>query len=140
MGPIQTYHLSDPLDSTSDLIFPCLILYPLEYQSDVIAEFPLSTSVNDQLSVVLEQPPVWDTRGEYKLHNVQVWLEHEVGARDRGRGLAKIDKENALGEQLKGKNLDEGILALSIVPVGKANVWIQAWRKSLKTGSLDFDA
>jgi len=63
-------------------------------------------------------------------------MEHEVGARALGRGLLKLDKDKPVEEQLKGKNLDDGILAICVVPTSRANEFMQSWRKSLKTGSF----
>src|SRR5208282_3848107 len=87
LGPIQPYHLSDPTNPQSDLCFPTILLYPLSSQTNLIAEFPLSSTLHDQLSIVLEESPAWDTKHEYKVDNVECYMEIQ---KEKGLGLIKI--------------------------------------------------
>jgi hypothetical protein len=127
LGPISSYHLSDPLDGQSDLLFPTILLYPLSSQTDIIAEFPLSSTLNEQLSTVLEESPPWDTKCEYTVNNVECFMEIEKDA--GGRGLIKIGNGLGLDKALKGRTVLDGIIRILVVPKDKVQEWILEWKK-----------
>jgi hypothetical protein len=129
LGPIDPFHLSDPLNPNSDLCFPTILLYPLSSQSDIIAEFSLSTTLNDQLALVLEQCPPWDTKGEYTLDNIECFMEFE---KQDGMGLIKIGKATTMLKAIKGRTIQDGILRILIIPKNKVNEWISEWKKKVR--------
>lgn len=128
LGPIPSYHLSDPIDPTSDLIFPAILLYPLTSQTDLIAEFLLSLTLGEQLESVLEQPPNWDVQGEYKTDNVECVMEIEKEG--GGRGLIKVGKTLTLEKVLKGRVVHDGIVRIFVLPKSKLSAWISEWKKN----------
>jgi tetratricopeptide repeat protein 4 len=126
LGPIPTYHLSDPINPTSDLIFPTIFLYPLTAQTDLIAEFPLSSTLHGQLSVVLEDHPTWDTSREYSLTTVECLME--IDKDDGARGLIKIPKSTPLSKAVNNRVIHDGILRIFILPKSKVVEWITEWK------------
>ena len=126
LGPIEPYHLSDPMDCTSELCFPTIILYPLTSQSDLIAEFPLSSTVHEQLSIVLEEPPHWDTQREYRIDDVECYMEIE---KQNGLGLIKIGKFTPLENAVKSRVIHDGIIRLFLLPQKKSHLWITQWKQ-----------
>ena len=126
LGPISQYHLSDPMDSQSDLCFPTILLYPLVSQSDFIAELPLSSTLADQLSYVLEESPAWDIQHEYTMDNVDCFMEIE---KDTGRGLIKIGQQANLEKALNGKIIFDGIIRIFVIPKSKVQEWLSEWKK-----------
>jgi Cns1/TTC4 Wheel domain len=126
LGPISPYHLSDSMDVNSDLCFPTILLYPLSSQTDLIAEFPLSSTLTQQLSIVLEDSPSWDVQREYTVDNVDCFMEIE---KDTGHGLIKIGKSIMMEKVLKGRIILDGIIRIFVVPKMKAQEWITEWKK-----------
>jgi len=103
-------------------------LYPLPAQTDLIAAFPLSSTLHDQLAVVLESPPAWDVLGEYTLDNVECFMEIE---RTTGlRGLIKVGKEMNFERVLKGRVVLDGIVRIFVLPKDKSEQWITDWKRS----------
>jgi Cns1/TTC4 Wheel domain len=127
LGPIESFHLSDPLNAQSDLCFPAILLYPLSSQTDLIAEFFLSTTVTDQLTAILEQPPPWDVKGEYNVDNVECFMEIE---KEEGMGLIKIGKEIPMINVVKGRIILDGIIRILIIPKDKVQQWISEWKRN----------
>jgi Cns1/TTC4 Wheel domain len=127
LGPIEPYHLTDPLDPQSDLLFPTIFLYPLPAQSDLIAQLPLRTTLNDHLAVVLESPPAWDTAGEYTPETVECFMEIE---KERGRGLIKVGKGTSFEKVLKGRVVLDGIIRIFVLPKTKSQEWIAEWKRN----------
>jgi hypothetical protein len=114
------------MDSNSDLRFPTILLYPLTSQSDLIAELPLSSTLHDQLSAVLEESPAWDVHHEYTLDNVECYMEIE---KETGRGLIKIGKEATMEKAVKGRIILDGIIRILIIPKPKVKDWISQWKQ-----------
>jgi hypothetical protein len=126
LGPIQSYHLADSLDPHSDLCFPSILLYPLSSQTDLIAEFPLSSTLNEQLSTVLEEAPAWDVLHEYTVDEVECFMEIE---KETGRGLVKIGKGVTMEKALKGRTIVDGILRILVIPKNRVGTWVEDWKK-----------
>jgi hypothetical protein len=116
------------MDVQSDLCFPTIFLYPLSSQTDLIAEFPLSSTLNDQMSIVLEEPPAWDLQHEYTINNVDCFME--VKKDTGGHGLVKIGKSIIMEKALKGRLIHDGILRIFVLPKQKVQTWIAEWKKS----------
>jgi len=125
LGPIQPHHLSDPTNPQSDLCFPTILLYPLSSQTDLIAEFPLSSTLHDQLSIVLEESPAWDTKHEYIVDNVECYMEIQ---KEKGLGLIKIGKSTPLEKAVKSRTIHDGILRIFILPHNQSHSWITQWK------------
>ena len=61
------------------LNWPVMFLYPETQQSDLIAAFNENSLLQDQLEVVLSDPPAWDTEGKYTKGRIRaaVYMEGE---------------------------------------------------------------
>jgi hypothetical protein len=111
----------------SDLVFPTVLLYPIPAQSDLIAGLPLSSTLAEQLAVVLDPSPVWDAAGEYTVDNVECYMEIE---KEKGRGLVKVGKEVTFQSALRGRVVLDGIVRLFVLPRGKSQHWIAEWKRN----------
>lgn len=129
LGPIQQYHFSDPANPQSDLCFPTILLYPLSSQTDLIAEFPLSSTLNEQLSIVLEESPAWDVNHEYTVDKVDCFMEIE---KETGLGLIKIRKSTPLEKAVKSRAIHDGIIRIFILPQNQSQLWITQWKNQNK--------
>ena len=117
--PDSTIALTTPLDPTSTLTFPTLLLYPLHAQTDFIQAFAEDTCLADHLSYILPLP--WDEAGEYaSLAGVECYIETKEG------GLVKAGKKVGLGTLLgsgKVEVVDE-LVRVNVVPKARAGEWI----------------
>jgi hypothetical protein len=91
----------------------------------MIAEFPLSSNLNEQLSMVLEESPQWDRRKEYTADNVECFMEVEKAT---GRGLIKVGKAAPLEKALKGRTIFDGIVRIFVIPKAKVTDWVNEWK------------
>ncbi|WEW62003.1 HSP70/90 co-chaperone [Emydomyces testavorans] len=114
-------HLSpDPLSPQSTLVVPCVLLYPLHGQSDLIKGFAETQCLRDHLEYILPVP--WDEAGEYgAVEKVDCFMETVAG------GLVKVGKGVSLLEVLsEGKvEIVDGLVRINVVPVGKSKMWIE---------------
>jgi hypothetical protein len=85
----------------------------------------LSSSLVEQLSVVLENAPEWDTQREYTVDNVDCFMEIE---KDMGRGLIKISPKINMEKALKGRIIHDGIIRIFVLPKAKCQDWIAEWK------------
>ena len=126
LGPIRPYHLSDDTDGHRDLMFPTILLYPRTSQTDIIVKFPISSTLNEQLSDVLEEAPRWDLWKEYTVDNVECFMEVEKAT---GKGLIKVGKAAPLEKALKGRTILDGIVWIFVVPKVKVMDWVTEWKQ-----------
>ena len=101
------------LDVHGNLVFPVVLLYPIHNQSDFIAEFNELDSVQDHLNIVFERQAPWDTRHEYRIGELNVYLflnnvYHQVDVSDALENIS-INKEF---------QVVDGVVCLYIVPKG----------------------
>ena len=112
-------HLSpDKLSPKSMLVFPVVLLYPMHSQSDFIKAFAEKDKIVDHLSYILPLP--WDTGKEYKLNDVECYMDTPNG------GLIKVGKKLSLLNVLaKGKTIVmDGLVSIHVVPAKLAGQWI----------------
>jgi hypothetical protein len=116
--------LGDPLDASSTLSVPTVLLYPLHLQSDFIAKLSEHTSLTEQLSYILPLP--WDGKGEYVLDRVDCYCETIAG------GLIKIGKKLPMTKTLTSGKVEivDGMLKIYIVPSVRAQEWIDEFKKN----------
>ncbi|KAG4301926.1 hypothetical protein PCANB_002160 [Pneumocystis canis] len=118
--------LTSPLDSTSTLLFPMIFLYPLVLQSDFITEVPETTTIQEQLNIVLTSTPEWDKDKEYHPLNVEVCMETKTN------DLIKVKKDAKLLDVLKEKiEILDGIIRLLILPKDKIDSWMSKEKQKL---------
>lgn len=112
-------HLSpDSLSPKSMLVFPVMFLYPMHSQSDFIKAFAEKDKIVDHLSYILPLP--WDTAKEYKLSDVECYMDTPKG------GLIKVGKKLSLLNVLaNGKTIViDGLVSIHVVPSKLAGRWI----------------
>lgn len=123
-------HLEEPLDPTSSLLVPILLLYPCDMQSDFLAEVDIASTPNQALSTVFESPPPWFTNDHVKLYdlkNLEVFVQTEAG------GLVKIGKkvsfESVFSAPSPSVPLIDNVITLHVVPKDKREEWVKTWSK-----------
>lgn len=122
-------HLSpDPLSPESTLVFPAVLLYPMDAQSDFIKAFSETDSIADHLDYIFPLP--WDSRQEYKVGSVDCYMETAAG------GLIKAGKKLPLLKLLAGGKVEvvDEMVKINIVPTSKAGIWIEEMKKKAKSG------
>lgn len=127
-------HLSpDPLSPKSTLMFPVVLLYPLDLQSDFVKAFPETDTVPQHLNYIFPLP--WDTRKAYNLPTVDFFMETGSG------GLVKVGKNVTLGKVLGSDGVEvvvDGIVRINVVPKSRAKAWIEEVRvrKGIESKSI----
>lgn len=121
--------LQNPLDPSSLLSYPCLILYPAHSQSDFIKAFNEHQTLPEHLEYIFPLP--WDEEEEYTMDNVEAYMETAAG------GLIKVGKKMALHKVLgSGKVVvSDGLVRMSVVPKGKSAKWIEEFKKRRGTAA-----
>lgn len=121
--PEASMALENPLNASSTLSFPVMLLYPVHAQTDFIKQFQENESLEDHLSYILPMP--WDEAGEYSLNNVKCYMETIEG------GLIKAGKKLSLLKLLSSGKLEvtDGLVRVSVVPKDKAAEWIEEFKK-----------
>lgn len=111
----------DPLSPASTLVFPLLILYPLDAQSDFIKAVPETDTLPLHLEYIFPLP--WDIRGEYHVGNVEFYME----TGKEGGGLVKVGPRVSLLEVLGGGKVVvvDGVVRVNVLVKGKAGPWIE---------------
>ncbi|KAJ4341248.1 HSP70/90 co-chaperone [Didymella glomerata] len=115
--------LQNPLDPSSPLSYPTLILYPAHSQSDFVKAFNEHQTLPEHLEYIFPLP--WDEEKEYTVNNVEAYMETAAG------GLIKVGKKMALHKVLgSGKVVvSDGLVRISVVPKAKSASWIEEFKK-----------
>ncbi len=115
--------LENPLDPSSTLSFPVLLLYPAHSHSDFVKAFSEMDTLDQHLDYIFPLP--WDTENEYTLDKVDAYMETSAG------GLIKVGKKMTLGKVLKsGKpEVVDGLVRVNVVPQNRAAGWIEEFKK-----------
>ncbi|KZM18399.1 HSP70/90 co-chaperone [Ascochyta rabiei] len=121
--------LANPLDPSSPLSFPVLLLYPAHSQSDFVKAFNEHQTLPEHLEYIFPLP--WDEENEYTVDGVEAYMETAVG------GLIKVGKKMALHKVLgSGKVvISDGLVRISLVPKGKSAAWIEEFKKRRGTAA-----
>ncbi|OJD32627.1 tpr repeat protein [Diplodia corticola] len=115
--------LTEPLDPSSVLSFPLILLYPLDAQSDFIQACAETDSLGQHLEYILPVP--WDAKSEYTHAGTECYLETSSG------GLIKAGKKVPLGKLLAGGTVEilDGLVKVNVVPKTRAQEWIAEFKK-----------
>lgn len=115
--------LDDPMDPSSTLSFPVILLYPCHSQSDFVKAFSEKEKLQDHLEYIFPLP--WDEKREYSVDDVEVYMETAVG------GLIKAGKKMALGKILGSGKVEvvDGLVKMNVVPKGQASEWIEEFKR-----------
>lgn len=113
----------DPVDPTSSVTFPTVLLYPLQLESDFIKGFGETESLGDHLSYMLPTP--WDQKGEYTPVGVECYMETITG------GLVKVGRKVTLLKVLAAGNVEvvDEVVKIFVVPKAKAPAWIEDFKR-----------
>jgi tetratricopeptide (TPR) repeat protein len=113
----------DPIDPTSTLSFPAVLLYPLHLESDFIKSFNETEVLGDHLSYILPVP--WDKEGAYTPNGVECYMETITG------GLVKVGRKVSLLKVLSSGNIEivDEVVKMFVIPKAKANEWVQDFKK-----------
>lgn len=119
--------LDRPLDKSSALSIPVVLLYSVELQSDFIKAFNENETLADHLEYILPLP--WDEAGEYKLNNLECYMETVSG------GLIKAGKKLPLVKILSSGKVElvDGLLKVHVIPKPKATGWIEEFKKRMNS-------
>jgi hypothetical protein len=115
--------LETPLDPTSELCFPVILLYPLHSQSDFVKAFSERENITEHLDYIFPLP--WDEQKVYTPEGIEAYMETTAG------GLIKAGKKMALGKILgSGKvEVTDGLVKINVVPKEKAAGWIAEFKR-----------
>jgi hypothetical protein len=121
--PEAAISLENPVDASSTLSFPVMLLYPVHAQTDFVKAFKEDESLTDHLSYILPLP--WDTEKEYLPASVDCYIETIEG------GLIKAGKKLSLLKLLSNGKLEvlDGLVRVSVVPRNRAAEWIEDFKK-----------
>jgi len=110
--------LADPMDPSSELSIPTLLLYPTAAQTDLVKAFNESETLMDHLEYILPCP--WDREGEFTVAGVECYMDTVAG------GLIKIGKKLPLLKLLSGGKVEisDGLCRIYVVPKSKTTEWI----------------
>jgi len=124
--------LESPLDASSTLIIPVLVLYPLSMESDILQEVDETVTISTILDQVLATPPPWADPREYNPASVDVYAQTESG------GLAKIGGKTSLGKALGAASvvMVDSMARLYVVPRTEVAGWIKSWNKQAQAQLL----
>jgi len=116
--------LENPLDSSSALALPVLLLYPHHAQSDFIKAFDESQSLGQHLEYIFEEPLPWDDQHEYSQDGVECYIETITG------GLIKAGKKLPLSKILGSGKVEivDGLVRVYVVPKRRAQEWIEDFK------------
>jgi tetratricopeptide (TPR) repeat protein len=117
--------LDDPFNPASILSYPLLFMYPIHAQSDFVKAARETSTVKEQLEMVLEEPPHWDVGHEYTPSSVVVYVETKVG------GLAKAGPKAPFHKLVKEGNIEllDGLIRLLVVPKNKSTLFVEEWKR-----------
>lgn len=117
--------LEDPLNPASILYYPLLFMYPISAQSDFVKAAAETSTVKENLELVLEETPHWDISHEYQPNNVVVYVETRAG------GLAKAGPKAPFHKLVKEGNIEllDGIIRLLVVPKSKSTLFVDEWKR-----------
>ncbi|TVY84811.1 Hsp70/Hsp90 co-chaperone cns1 [Lachnellula suecica] len=113
----------DPVDPTSTLSFPTVLLYPLHLESDFIKAFNETEPLGHHLSYILPLP--WDKEGLYTPTGVECYMETTTG------GLIKVGRKVSLLKVLTSANIEvvDEVVKIFVVPKAKAEDWVRDFKK-----------
>ncbi len=112
----------DPVDPTSTISFPTVLLYPLNLESDFIKAFNETEPLGHHLDYILPVP--WDHKGQYTPMGVECYMETISG------GLIKVGRKVTLLKVLSSGNVEvvDEVVKIFVVPKAQAAGWVQDFK------------
>jgi tetratricopeptide (TPR) repeat protein len=113
----------DPVDPTSTLSFPTVLLYPLALESDFIKGFNETQTLGEHLAYILPVP--WDKKGEYTAVGVECYMETITG------GLIKVGRKVTLLKVLSEGNVEvvDDVVRIFVIPKASAEEWVKEFKR-----------
>ncbi|TAQ90045.1 hypothetical protein B7494_g1648 [Chlorociboria aeruginascens] len=113
----------DPVDPTSTLSFPAVLLYPLHLESDFIKAFNELETLGSHFEYILPVP--WDREGVYTLAGVECYMETTKG------GLVKVGKKVPLLKVLSSGSIEvvDEVVKIFVVPIKRAGEWTAEFKR-----------
>lgn len=123
MEDAQIALVPDPIDPTSSLCFPTVLLYPLRLESDFIKAFNETQSISEHLSYILPLP--WDHLGEYFNTGVVCFMETTTA------GLIKVGLKVPILKALATENVEivDELVKIYVLPKASATAWTVDFKK-----------
>ncbi|KAB8345881.1 hypothetical protein FH972_022936 [Carpinus fangiana] len=118
--------LSDPLDASSELWLPVLLMYPTAAQTDLLKSVSEHDTLLQHLDYILPLP--WDEKSEFGRGNAE---QVELFADTISGGMVKVGKKVPMRDVLKGGKVvvADGLWRVYVVPKSKVTVWIEEMKK-----------
>ncbi|KAI1001006.1 hypothetical protein K3495_g7196 [Podosphaera aphanis] len=114
--------LTDPLDITSPLCFPTLLLYPRHFQTDFIKAFDETQSISDHLAYIFPLP--WDRDSLYTDAGVVCYIETVTG------GLLKVGKKVTLKKVLAANiEIVDELVKIFVLPQADSATWVTEFKQ-----------
>ena len=128
--------LENPLDKTSKLSFPTLLLYPVDYETDFIKAFGETDTLADHLGYVFPLP--WDKAGSYTADGVECYMETlPDAAAGKPRGLMKTGSRVPLGKVLGSGKVEvvDQVVRIFVVPKKASAAWVAKYKDEISKRS-----
>ena len=118
----------------TQLLFPTMMVYHtpgVDYtqlittKSDLIAGWPETVRVEEEIREVLAHKQQWDERGVYRPGNVEAYMETKTG------GLVKVGQKVSLLAALSNPKVEvvDGLVVLYVVAKNCTEDFIKTWKK-----------
>lgn len=113
----------DADDPRSALVFPTVLLYPLDLESDFIKGFNEQQTLEEHLGYILPLP--WDRQGKYTVGGVECYVETREG------GLLKMGKRVSLLKVLSTGRVEvvDEVVRIYVVPREGAEGWVKRFKE-----------
>ena len=117
--------LENPMDPSSTVTYPVILLYPTHSQSDFIKAFSEKEKLGEHLGYIFPLP--WDEQHEYTPDNVEAYMETAAG------GLIKVGKKMMFGKVLGSGKVEivDGLVKINVLPKDRAAGWIEDFKKRI---------
>jgi tetratricopeptide (TPR) repeat protein len=118
----------DPVDPTSTISFPAVLLYPLHLESDFIKAFNETETLGYHLGYILPLP--WDKEGVYTIGGVECYMETIKG------GLIKVGKKVSLLKVLSEGNVEvvDEVVRVFVLPKAGSEEWVKEFKRKKAAG------
>lgn len=103
------------LEESDQLVWPVIIVYPENGQTDFIEKVSEMSTLEEHMHVIFEEPPAWDKSQRYRPENVNAFFN----SRDENKFLM-IDMRKSIREILQHKevHIKQGTIMMFIVVKG----------------------
>ncbi|KAK3069739.1 HSP70/90 co-chaperone [Teratosphaeriaceae sp. CCFEE 6253] len=115
--------LASPLDASSALTLPLVLLYPLHAQSDFVKACAETDTLAQHLAYIFPLP--WDAGHEYTVQSVECYMETTQG------GLIKAGKNLSVVTLLGSGKVEvvDGLVRVNVVPKARGREWIADFKR-----------